>query len=230
MGSGRAETGTQKGPNWPNITQEAGMADRAQHSGSAGDQGPVIFVLFGATGDLAQRMVLPAFYRLALEGLLPERWQLVGNGRGDVAHEDFRAHVHDALTQFGPQPEPGEWEPFAQRVFFAGGGFDAGNPGSLLDGLDEARRSLGGDPQLVHYLAVPPVAFAGLTGALGQHGLAAGARVVYEKPFGTSGEDFRELDRVVHSVLGEQQVYRIDHFLGKEATRDLHMPRCANGL
>jgi glucose-6-phosphate 1-dehydrogenase len=204
------------------------MADRAQHSGSAGDQGPVIFVLFGATGDLAQRMVLPAFYRLALEGLLPERWQLVGNGRGDVAHEDFRAHVHDALTQFGPQPEPGEWEPFAQRVFFAGGGFDAGNPGSLLDGLDEARRSLGGDPQLVHYLAVPPVAFAGLTGALGQHGLAAGARVVYEKPFGTSGEDFRELDQVVHSVLDEQQVYRIDHFLGKEATQDLHLLRFAN--
>jgi glucose-6-phosphate 1-dehydrogenase len=113
-------------------------------------------------------------------------------------------------------------------VFFAGGGFDAGNPGSLLDGLDEARRSLGGDPQLVHYLAVPPVAFAGLTGALGQHGLAAGARVVYEKPFGTSGEDFRELDQVVHSVLDEQQVYRIDHFLGKEATQDLHLLRFAN--
>ena len=193
------------------------MANREQHSGSAGDQGPVIFVLFGATGDLARRMVLPAFYRLALEGLLPERWHLVGNGRGDVAHEDFRAHVHDALTQFGPQPEPGEWEPFAQRVFFAGGGFDADNPGSLLDVLAESRRSLGGDPQLVHYLAVPPAAFAGLTKALGQHGLAAGARVVYEKPFGTSSADFRQLDQVVHSVLDEQQVYRIDHFLGKEA-------------
>ena len=204
------------------------MADRAQHSGSAGDQGPVIFVLFGATGDLAQRMVLPAFYRLALEGLLPERWQLVGNGRGDVAHEDFRAHVHDALTQFGPQPEPGKWEPFAERVFFAGGGFDAGNPGSLLDVLAQSRRSLGGDPQLVHYLAVPPAAFAGLTRALGQHGLAAGARVVYEKPFGTSSADFRQLDQVVHSVLDEQQVYRIDHFLGKEATQDLHLLRFAN--
>ena len=204
------------------------MADREQHSGSAGDQGPVIFVLFGATGDLAQRMVLPAFYRLALEGLLPERWQLVGNGRGDVAHEDFRAHVHDALTQFGPQPEPGKWEPFAERVFFAGGGFDAGNPGSLLDVLAESRRSLGGDPQLVHYLAVPPAAFGGLTRALGQHGLAAGARVVYEKPFGTSSADFRQLDQVVHSVLDEQQVYRIDHFLGKEATQDLHLLRFAN--
>ncbi|MGH3395539.1 MAG: glucose-6-phosphate dehydrogenase [Streptosporangiaceae bacterium] len=204
------------------------MANGEHHGGSGGDPGPVVFVLFGATGDLARRMVLPAFYRLALEGLLPKQWHLVGNGRGDVAHEDFRAHVHDALTEFGPQPKPGEWDAFAERVFFAGGGFDSDNPGSLLDGLDQARSSLGADPQLVHYLAVPPVAFAGLTKALGQHGLAAGARVVYEKPFGTSGEDFRELDQVVHSVLDEQQVYRIDHFLGKEATQDLHLMRFAN--
>ena len=82
----------------------------------------------------------------------------------------------------------------------------------------------------MHYLAVPPVAFTGLTKALGQHNLAKGARVVYEKPFGTSPKAFRELDRAVHSVLSEQQVYRIDHFLGKEATQDLHVLRFANGL
>jgi glucose-6-phosphate 1-dehydrogenase len=190
---------------------------------------PVVFVLFGATGDLARRMVLPAFYRLACEGLLPDRWLLVGNGRGDVSDEDFRAHVHDALTEFGPQPEPADWDAFAKRVFFAGGGFGTDHPGRLPDVLHDARRMLDGDPQLIHYLAVPPVAFAGLTKALGQYGLAEGARVVYEKPFGTSGENFRELDRVVHSVLDEQQVYRIDHFLGKEATQDLHLLRFANG-
>src|ERR1700733_11157296 len=204
------------------------MTTMTQQGGAVTDPGPVVFVLFGATGDLARRMVLPAFYRLAQEGLLPEQWRLVGNGRGDVAHEDFRAHVHDALTEFGPQPEPGEWDAFAQRVFFAGGGFDAHSPGSMLDVIGDSRRSLGGDPQLVHYLAVPPAAFAGLTRALGQHGLAAGARVVYEKPFGTSSADFRQLDQVVHSVLDEQQVYRIDHFLGKEATQDLHLLRFAN--
>jgi glucose-6-phosphate 1-dehydrogenase len=200
-----------------------------QHGESAGDPGPVVFVLFGATGDLARRMVLPAFYRLACEGLLPRQWLLVGNGRGDIAHETFRVHVHDALSEFGPKPEGKEWDAFAERVFFAGGGFSTDNPGSLLDVLGEARRSLGADPQLVHYLALPPVAFAGLTKALGQYGLAQGARVVYEKPFGTSGENFRELDRVVHSVLDEQQVYRIDHFLGKEGTQDLHLLRFANG-
>jgi glucose-6-phosphate 1-dehydrogenase len=192
--------------------------------------GPAIFVLFGATGDLAKRMVLPAFYRLALEGLLPRQWRLVGNGRGDIAHEDFRAHVHDVLTEFGPRPEPGPWETFAQRVLFAGGGFGTDDPGSLLDVLANARLSVGGDPQLIHYLAVPPVAFSGLTKALGQHGLANGSRTVYEKPFGMSPQDFQALDRVVHSVLDEQQVYRIDHFLGKEGTQDLHLLRFANGL
>ena len=190
---------------------------------------PVVFVLFGATGDLARRMVLPAFYQLARGGLLPGQWRLVGNGRGDVTDEAFRGHVRDALNEFGPEPEPQQWDGFAQRVFFAGGGFAAGDPGRLPAVLGEARRSLGGDPQLIHYLAVPPVAFAGLTEALGQYGLAAGARVVYEKPFGTSRESFRALDRVVHSVLDEQQVYRIDHFLGKEATQDLHLLRFANG-
>jgi glucose-6-phosphate 1-dehydrogenase len=194
------------------------------------DPGPTIFVLFGATGDLAKRLVLPAFYRLAIEGLLPKQWRLVGNGRGDVAHEDFRGHVHSALTEFGQRPEQGAWESFAQRVFFAGGGFSTDAPGSLLDMLAKGRASIGGDPQLVHYLAVPPVAFTELTKALGQHGLAKGSRVVYEKPFGTSPEAFRALDRVVHSVLDEQQVYRIDHFLGKEATQDLHLLRFANGL
>jgi glucose-6-phosphate 1-dehydrogenase len=200
-----------------------------QNGESADDPRPVAFVLFGATGDLARRMVLPAFYGLAREGLLPSQWVLVGNGRGEVSHENFRAHVHDAVAESCPQPEPAQWDAFAERVFFAGGGFSTDNPGGMLDVLGETRRLLGSDPQFIHYLAVPPVAFAGLTKALGQYGLAKGARVVYEKPFGTSRESFRELDRVVHSVLDEQQVYRIDHFLGKEATQDLYLLRFANG-
>ncbi len=136
------------------------------------DPRPAAFVLFGATGDLARRMVLPAFYRLATEGLLPAQWLLVGNGRGDISHEDFRARVHDALTEFGPQPEPAQWDAFAERVFFAGGGFSGGDPGRLPDVLRENLGPLGSDPQLIHYLAVPPVAFTVLTLALGQHGLA----------------------------------------------------------
>jgi glucose-6-phosphate 1-dehydrogenase len=206
------------------------MATAKRHGPAGSSMEPTIFVLFGATGDLAKRMVLPAFYRLALEGLLPKQWRLVGNGRGNVAHEDFRAHVHDALIQFGPKPKPADWDAFSQRLYFAGGGFTSDSPGSLLDVLEKGRKSMGGDPQLVHYLAIPPVAFGETTKALGGHGLAKGARVVYEKPFGTSAQAFRALDRTVHAVLDEQQVYRIDHFLGKEATQDLHTLRFANGL
>src|SRR5258705_1460253 len=193
------------------------------------DPGPTVFVLFGGTGDLAKRQVLPAFYRLFTEGLLPQQWVLVGNGRGNVAHEDFRRHIHEALTEFGPEPEGSDWKSFAKRVRFAGGGFSSDDPGSLLDVLKEARGSLGGDAQLVHYLAVPPLAFTELTKGFGEHGLARDARAVYEKPFGTSQQSFNELDQVVHSVLDEQQVYRIDHFLGKEACQDLHVLRFANG-
>jgi glucose-6-phosphate 1-dehydrogenase len=206
------------------------MAAQKRASNASPAPGPTIFVLFGATGDLAKRLVLPAFYRLALEGLLPRQWLLVGNGRGDVAHENFRAHVREVLTEFGSRPTAADWQAFSERLYFAGGGFSTDSPGSLLDVLAKARKSLGGQPQLVHYLAVPPVAFTGLTKALGQHGLAKGSRVVYEKPFGTSPQDFRALDRAVHAVLDEQQVYRIDHFLGKEATQDLHVLRFANGL
>jgi glucose-6-phosphate 1-dehydrogenase len=196
----------------------------------ASSPGPTIFVLFGATGDLAKRMVIPAFYQLSLENLLPGQWLLVGNGRGDVAPEDFRKHVHDVLAEFGPKPQEPAWSAFAKRVFFAGGGFSSDSPGSLLDVIGQTSGDLGGDPEYVHYLAVPPAAFAGLTQGLGQHNLVSDARVVYEKPFGTSPQSFRELDQAVHAVLAEQQVYRIDHFLGKEATQDLHVLRFANGL
>ena len=122
-----------------------------------------VIVMFGATGDLAKRLVIPAFYRLAQEGLLPKEWRLVGNGRGDVAHEDFRKHVHSVLTEFGPKPEGPTWDSFVQRLYFAGGGFSMDSPGSLLDVIEKGRKALGGSPQFVHYLAVPPTAFSELT-------------------------------------------------------------------
>src|ERR1700721_650690 len=111
---------------------------------------PMIFVLYGATGDLAHRLVLPAFYRLAIAGLLPKDWRLVGNGRGDVSHEDFQNRVRESLEEFGPKPSEGPWEEVRSRLCFAGGGFDSDNPASLLDVLKEAQKSMGGKPQLIH--------------------------------------------------------------------------------
>jgi glucose-6-phosphate 1-dehydrogenase len=192
--------------------------------------GPTVFVLFGATGDLAHRMVLPAFATLAAEGLLPDEWRLVGSGRGDVSHDDFRGKAEGALRDGLPDLDEKVRDDVLGRFRFAGGGFTADDPGSLLDVLSEARDEIGGEPQLVFYLAVPPSSFDTITEAIGEHGLAKGSRVVYEKPFGTSPDGFRHLESVVGGVFQEAQVYRIDHFLGKEAVQDLHVLRFANGL
>ena len=191
---------------------------------------PTVFVLFGATGDLARRMVLPAFFQLAQHGLLPPDWRLIGSGRGERSDDDFVEHVRGALEEFGPSPDDGPWDEFAARLRFAGGGFTVEDPGQLLDAVSAAREDLGEESQLVHYLSLPPKNFLDYTKALGEHDLAEGSRVVYEKPYGASPDGFRELDEVVHSVFDEQQVFRIDHFLGKEGTQDLHVLRFANGL
>lgn len=191
---------------------------------------PTVFVLFGATGDLAKRMVLPSFFQLHVEGLLPEKWILIGNGRHDTSDDEFRDHVHGALTEFGPDFGDKDWEAFSERVRFAGKGFTTDDPGLLPEVVESARKDIGEDAQLVHYIALPPTTFEDYTAALGAHGLAEGARVVYEKPFGTSQEAFEKLDKAVHEVLDEKQVYRIDHFLGKEATQNLHVLRFANGM
>src|SRR6202034_2832080 len=180
--------------------------------------------------DLAHRLVLPAFYRLGIARLLPEEWRMVANGRGDVSHEDFQESVRESLEEFGPKPSEGPWEEVRSRLRFAGGGFDRTDPGCLLDVVGEAEQELGGSPQRIHYMAVPPVAFGPLTEAIGAHGLVERSRVVYEKPFGTSMESFLDLDHMAHETFEESQIYRIDHFLGKEATQDVHVLRFGNGL
>ncbi|MGU3436610.1 glucose-6-phosphate dehydrogenase [Actinomycetes bacterium M1A6_2h] len=192
--------------------------------------GPTAFVLFGATGDLAKRMVLPAFFQLAQADLLPAQWTLIGNGRGRKTDDEFRDHVHAALTEFGPTPEDGPWEEFAKRLRFAGNGFTVDDAGDLPSVVADVKKDLGDDAQLVHYIALPPSTFVDYTDALAKHDLVEGARVVYEKPFGTSQSNFEKLDEAVHKVLEEDQVYRIDHFLGKESTQNLHILRFANGM
>jgi len=191
---------------------------------------PTVFILYGATGDLAKRMVLPAIYELFSRNLLPRDFRLVGNGRGDVSHEDFRERVRESLTEFAPDADLSRFSEFAGQVSFAGGGFQASDPGSLLDVIAEAEEELGSERTVIHYLAIPPSAFEPTTEAIKEHGLAEGAKAIYEKPYGTSMESFRELDELVHSTFDEEQIYRIDHFLGKEATQNLHLVRFANRL
>src|ERR687893_380310 len=191
---------------------------------------PTVIILYGGTGDLAKRMVLPAFYELFLGDMLPKEFRLVGNGRGDVAHEDFRERVRESLAEFGSDLDLARFDEFAEHVLFAGGGFRRDDPGSLLEVIGEAEREVGEKPALIHYLAIPPDAFEPTTEAIAEHGLAENAKAVYEKPYGTSTDSFRKLDELVHQTFDEEQVYRIDHFLGKEATQNLHLVRFANRL
>ncbi|GAA0295234.1 glucose-6-phosphate dehydrogenase [Kineococcus aurantiacus] len=184
--------------------------------------------MYGATGDLSRRLVSPAFFELARLGRLPRRWRLIGSGRGEKTHEEFRGFIREALEEFGPQPSDGPWDEFAANLLFAGGGFTADDPGELLDVLAQARGDVGEDAEVVHYLAIPPGAFLDTTRAFAAHGLVEGSRVVYEKPYGTSLASFEELDAEVQRVFDESQVFRIDHFLAFEAQQDVIHARFAN--
>ncbi|MFB9375507.1 glucose-6-phosphate dehydrogenase [Kineococcus gynurae] len=186
--------------------------------------------MYGVSGDLARRLVLPAFFELARRDLLPEHWRLVGEVRGDAL--DLVEHVRDALEEFGPRPGDGPFEEFAARLLSAGGGMSEESAGDLPEVLKQARDALAAegaeDAQLVHYLAIPPTAFLDYTKALDAHGLAEGSRVVYEKPYGTSLATFEELETEVKRVFSEDQVYRIDHFLAFEAMQNVLHARLAN--
>ncbi|MBX9245349.1 glucose-6-phosphate dehydrogenase [Actinotalea ferrariae] len=217
---------------------------------------PLILVLHGARGDLSRRLVLPSLATLHRRGLLPDRWALLGTGREKITREEFVEHVRGSLAEFAHEgTDDDDVEAMTRHSRFTDE-VKADDGGGLPEALDEVRRELtesddlaDGDaepPQhrlapedvvVVHYLAIPPQAFAPLTEAIGAQGLNVGpdgrretVRVVYEKPYGTSPEAFRELDAVVHDVLEEDQVFRIDHFLGKEATQNLHVVRFANEL
>ncbi len=191
---------------------------------------PCMIILYGATGDLAKRMVLPAIYELYVRGLLPPDFRLIGNGRGDVSHENFQQRIRSSLEEFAPDADLAQLDAFNANARFAGGGFQKHDPGSLLEVIAEAEQELGGQPEIIHYLAIPPTTFARTTEAIAEHELAKNSKAVYEKPYGTSTESFRELDELVHRTFDEEQVYRIDHFLGKEATQNLHLVRFGNRL
>ncbi|KGM11131.1 glucose-6-phosphate dehydrogenase [Cellulomonas bogoriensis 69B4 = DSM 16987] len=195
----------------------------------------MVLVLHGARGDLSRRMVYPALATLQRRGLLPERWAVLGTGRGELSDEDFAQVIRDGIEEFGAGDDLAEDD---ARVLTEHARYTRelteDDPGQFPDTLADLCRTLadgsGEDVDVVHYLAVPPAAFVPVTRALHAHDLNRGVRIVFEKPYGTSPESFRELDDVVHEVFDEEQVFRIDHFLGKEATQNLHVLRFANEL
>jgi glucose-6-phosphate 1-dehydrogenase len=187
-----------------------------------------VIVLFGATGDLARRKLLPGIFHLFEAGLMPERFALIGTSRSGLAQEEFVELAREAVCDSGRRPtSDGSWGRFSAALGFAtlGDGFE-----ELGRAVAQAKTDLGDEAKLLHYLSLPPNAHAGVIEALGRLGLGEGARIILEKPFGRDLGSARELDALVHSVFDEEQVFRIDHYLGREAVQNLLAMRFANGM
>ncbi|HEX9033069.1 MAG TPA: glucose-6-phosphate dehydrogenase [Streptosporangiaceae bacterium] len=190
-----------------------------------------VIVLFGATGDLARRKLLPGLFHLAKSGLLPREYRIIGSAPAQFAmtDEQFRAHAKAAVSQFGlAKPTGAAWQAFESRLNF--GTADADDSKPLVEAVREAEEALGGHARRLFHLAVPPSAFASVIAMLGQTRLCENSRVIIEKPFGTDLASAQSLTKVVHSVFDESQVFRIDHFLGKESVDNILALRFANGL
>jgi glucose-6-phosphate 1-dehydrogenase len=190
-----------------------------------------VIVLFGATGDLARRKLLPGLFDLAKAGLMPARYRVIGSSpaKSALSNDAFRQHARDAVREFGSaKPAGPAWQAFEAALSF--GAADPQDPGPLVAAVREAEKEIGGQPRRLFHLAVPPSAFGSVIGMLGESGLAPDARVIVEKPFGTDLASAQALNKTIHAVFDESQVFRIDHFLGKESVDNILAFRFANGF
>ncbi len=194
---------------------------------------PTTLVIFGATGDLARRKLLPALYNLAHEGALPERFNMIGVSRRDIPDDEFRNQARESIQEFSRrQPDASVLDGLLSRIQYVANPFDDvegyAKIGAAMDALDEqAEQPL----SRVYYLSTAPEFFPVITEALKENGLHRDdVRVVIEKPFGTDLESARELQKVVSKVFLERQFFRIDHYLGKETVQNVLAFRFANLL
>ena len=197
---------------------------------------PTTLTIFGATGDLSRRKLLPALYNLAHEGALPERFNLVGSSRADMPHGDFREMAATAIRQFSRRtPDEKVLAALLDDARFVPGSFD--DP-SVYDEIrkieDELEAAAGISFNRIFYLSTAPAFFPVIVKKLGEHGLnekdEGEVRVVIEKPIGTNLAEAKQLNRDVLEVLEERQVFRIDHYLGKETVQNMLAFRFANGM
>jgi glucose-6-phosphate 1-dehydrogenase len=198
---------------------------------------PCTIVFFGAGGDLTKRMLMPAMWNLRLEDILPSNYGIVGFSRTSYSNDEFRAQMKDAIDQFsrsGPAKDP-LWSDFAQHVTYVSGDFtDRGAYKKLRAQLDANDKQLGTAGNRLFYLSTPPSVFSTIVQQLSDAGLgpkdqAEGwTRIVIEKPFGTDLDSAHALQTEVMKVFEERQVYRIDHYLGKEPVQDIMALRFAN--
>jgi glucose-6-phosphate 1-dehydrogenase len=200
---------------------------------------PTVVVIFGASGDLTARKLIPAIYNLSCDNLLPADFFLVGFGRKPMSDDEFRATAAEAIKEFSRRElEPEVWERVARHTSYVAGGYD--EPAAfmrLAAHTDKIEKTLGREVQRLYYISTPPSVFAPIILNLGESGMAAKhlgkpshSKVVIEKPFGRDLDSARELNNTIRSVFQEEQVYRIDHYLGKETVQDLLVQRFANAI
>jgi glucose-6-phosphate 1-dehydrogenase len=197
---------------------------------------PTVLVIFGATGDLARRKLLPALYNLAHEGALPEHFALIGNARSELSDEDFRKLAVDGVREFSRRtPDDKVLAKLFEHARYVSGPFgDDTVYERLVTVLAEVDEQAGRPLNRCFYLSTAPEFFPVIVRQLGAHDLArrdeAEVRVIIEKPFGTRLSEARELNEIVLSVFEERQVFRIDHYLGKETVQNVLALRFANGM
>src|SRR5437588_9011870 len=197
-------------------------------------------VIFGASGDLTGRKLLPALYSLAHDGLLPAGQTIIGFARPDYTDDAFRMAMREACDKFArTRPvDDAIWENFAKGLFYVQGDFgDAQGYVRLNQKLQECDRARGTGGRRIYYLAVPPQFFPVISGLLGAEKMVTDperggpfTRVIIEKPFGHDLQSAKELNRVAVMTFRERQVCRIDHYLGKETVQNLLVLRFANGI
>jgi glucose-6-phosphate 1-dehydrogenase len=188
---------------------------------------PHVIVLFGATGDLAKRKLIPGMAYLMQSSLAPDI-RVVGTAMDDIGTEEFRTLARAAIASFGTHAMDDEtWAKFSDRLTYVSQG---AGPEALTGAVKEAESLLGEDALRLHYLSVPPKAAQAVVTMLRDADLVARSRVVMEKPFGNDLASAIRLNAFVHEVFDESQIFRIDHFLGKEAAQNILAFRFANGL
>jgi len=188
---------------------------------------PHVIVLFGVTGDLARRKLLPGLFHLAQAGLLPD-CRILGTALDDLDDEGFREHARAALDEFARHGvTEDDWAGFRTRLSYMS---QAAGPDALAKTVTALEDELGDDVGRLHYLSVPPAAAQEVLRLIGDAGVADRARVIMEKPFGTDLASAVALNATLHGTFREDQVFRIDHFLGKEAALNILAFRFANGL
>jgi len=194
---------------------------------------PQAIVLFGASGDLAKKKVIPALYNLAVTGLLPERHCVIGFAMDAWDDEAFRQHARDSVQTYSRTPlDEDVWTRFAGSLSFISGTFDdEAAIGRLKLALEHADRDLGAQEGRLFYLAVPPSTFPTIVKSLASIGAnTANSRIVVEKPFGHSLDSAKGLSAEIHTAFDEHQLFRIDHYLGKETVQNLVVFRFANSI